>query len=80
MERLHPFYLSDLQSLFATPEEYGRLQMSCDTLTAARVKTATGEADQARNNSTCQFLFQNRLVYRKGLTSQRPEKKWESYV
>ena len=74
MKRLHPLHLPDLQPLSVTPEEFGRLQMSCDTLTVARAKAAAGEIDQVRNNSTFQFLFQDGLLYRKCLTSQRPDK------
>ncbi|XP_050721353.1 uncharacterized protein LOC127001185 [Eriocheir sinensis] len=74
MKRLHPLHLPDLQPLSVTPEEFGRLQMSCDTLSVARAKAATGEIDQVRNNSTFQFLFQEGLLYRKCLTSRRPEK------
>ena len=74
MKRLHPLHLPDLQPLSVTPEEFGRLQMSCDTLAVARAKAATGEVDQVRNNSTFQFLYQDGLLYRKCLSSRRPEK------
>ncbi|XP_050701836.1 uncharacterized protein LOC126988072 isoform X2 [Eriocheir sinensis] len=74
MKRLHPLHLPDLQPLSVTPEEFGRFQMSYDTLSVARAKAATGEIDQVRKNSTFQFLFQEGLLYRKCLTSRRPEK------
>ena len=74
MKRLHPLHLPNLQPLFVIPEEFGRLQISCDTLTTAHAKAATGEIEQVRCNATFQFLFQEGLLYRKCLTSRRPEK------
>ncbi|MPC96595.1 hypothetical protein E2C01_091861 [Portunus trituberculatus] len=49
-------------SLFkqANAEEFGRLQMSCDILTIARAKTASGEIDQVRNNSNFHLFFSRR--------------------
>ncbi|MPC32487.1 hypothetical protein E2C01_025798 [Portunus trituberculatus] len=64
MKRLHPLHLPDLQPLSVTPEEFGQLQRTCDTLTIACTKAAMGEIDQARNNSTFQFLYQDGLLYR----------------
>ena len=72
MKHLHPLHLPDLKPLSVTPE-FSHLQMSCDTLTIARAKAATGEINQVRCNATFQFLFQG-LLYRKCLTSLRPEK------
>ena len=73
MKRLHPLHLPNLQPLFVIPEEFGRLQISCDTLTTAHAKAATGEIEQVRCNATFQFLFQVGLLYRKFLTSKRSE-------
>ncbi|MPC64524.1 hypothetical protein E2C01_058642 [Portunus trituberculatus] len=57
MKRLHPLHLPDFQPLSVTPEEFGHFQRTCDILTIARTKAATGEIDQAWNNSTLQFLY-----------------------
>ena len=80
MKRLHPLHLPDIQPLSVTLEEFARLQMSCDTLTIARAKAATGEIDQARNNSTFHFLFHEGLLYRKCLTSRHLEKVGKLYL
>lgn len=74
MKRLLPLNLHDLQPQSVTPEESDRLQMSCDTLTIACAKAAAREIGKVWNSSNFQFLFQDRLLYRKCLTSQRPEK------
>ncbi|MPC91548.1 hypothetical protein E2C01_086593 [Portunus trituberculatus] len=74
MKCLHPLHLPNLQPLSVTPKEFGHLQKTCDTLTITHTKAATGEIDQARNNSTFQFLYQDGLLYRKCLSSRHPEK------
>ena len=74
MKRVHPLALPALQHLSVTPDDFSRLQASCDTLSAARAKAASGEADKMRNGSTYQFVMVDGLLYRKCLTSDRPDK------
>ncbi|XP_076034217.1 uncharacterized protein LOC143021003 isoform X3 [Oratosquilla oratoria] len=45
-----------------------------ETLSAARAKAASGEIDQMKNGSTYQFVKMDGLLYRKCLTSKRPDK------
>ncbi|XP_076064943.1 uncharacterized protein LOC143038984 [Oratosquilla oratoria] len=74
MKRIHPLALPALQPLSVTPNNFGLLQSSCKTLSAARAKAASGEIDQTKNGSTYQFVKTDGLLYRKCLTSSRPDK------
>ncbi|XP_076032751.1 uncharacterized protein LOC143020322 isoform X3 [Oratosquilla oratoria] len=74
MKRIHPLALPALQPLSVTPDNFSLLQSSCETLSAARAKAASGEIDRTRNGSTYQFVKTDGLLYRKCLTSNRPDK------
>ncbi|XP_076036803.1 uncharacterized protein LOC143022466 [Oratosquilla oratoria] len=74
MKRIHPLALPALQPFTVTPDNFSLLQSSCETLSAARAKAASGEIDQTRNGSTYQFVKTDGLLYRKCLTSNRPDK------
>ncbi|XP_076044813.1 uncharacterized protein LOC143027412 [Oratosquilla oratoria] len=74
MKRIHPLALPALQPLSVTPDKFGLLQSSCEKLSAARAKADSGEIDQMENGSTYQFVKMDGLLYRKCLTSNRPDK------
>ncbi|XP_076039591.1 uncharacterized protein LOC143024613 isoform X1 [Oratosquilla oratoria] len=74
MKLIHPLALPALQPLSVTPDNFSLLQSSCETLSAARAKAASGEIDRTRNGSTYQFVKTDGLLYRKCLTSNRPDK------
>ncbi|XP_076030282.1 uncharacterized protein LOC143018628 [Oratosquilla oratoria] len=74
MKRIHPLALPALQPLSVTPDNFSLLQSSCETLSIARAKAASGEIDQTKNGSTYQFVKTDGLLYRKCLTSNRPDK------
>ena len=74
MKRIHPLVLPALQPLSMTPDEFRHLQSSCETLASARAKATSGEIGTVSKGSTYQFVMDNGLLYRKCLSSNRPDK------
>ena len=74
IKRQHPLVLPALQPFSITPDDFGKLQASCSTLATVRSKASSGLVEKIRNGTSFQFVKDNGLLYRKCLTSNRPDK------
>lgn len=72
MKNVHPLVLPALQPLRVTPDDFARLQDTCETYSTARAKAASGEREQVRNGPSYQFVTMNGLLYHERLTFKGP--------
>ena len=73
-KRVYPLVLPKLHLLSVTPDEFRRLQESCHSLKCLRTKATTREVEKARDGATYHLIHEDDLLYRKCLTSDRPQK------
>ncbi|MPC70883.1 hypothetical protein E2C01_065145 [Portunus trituberculatus] len=62
MNCLHPLHLPDLQPLSFTPEEFGHLRRTCDTLTIACTKATTEEMTKSGITPPSSFFTKTDLT------------------